>query len=133
MLYCDYDTYAAAGGTMTAEQFAIWAPRASGCIDRLTLGRAKRYAKDEAIAPQLADACARIVDIMANAANAAARGAGLVSAATTDGYSETFIDAAQLHRRMYADAMYALRDALGADEQNLLYGGVCGCSNLAIL
>ena len=40
MLYCDYDTYSAMGGTMSAEQYGLWGPRASRKIDELTLGRA---------------------------------------------------------------------------------------------
>ena len=38
MLYCDYDTYSAMGGTMSAEQYGLWGPRASRKIDELTLG-----------------------------------------------------------------------------------------------
>lgn len=41
MLYCDYDTYSAMGGTMSAEQYGLWGPRASRKIDELTLGRAR--------------------------------------------------------------------------------------------
>ena len=29
MLYCDYDTYSAMGGTMSAEQYGLWGPRAA--------------------------------------------------------------------------------------------------------
>ena len=46
MLYCDYDTYSAMGGTMSAEQYGLWGPRASRKIDELTLGRAEGHAAD---------------------------------------------------------------------------------------
>jgi len=126
MLYCDYDTYTAQGGKKSATEFALWAQRASSMIDRLTFGRAKYYTKDAEIAPQLADACAQIVDLLATSAEAMMRGAsGLASAATNDGYSETFLDAAQQTRRTEAEALYILRNALGSDPKGLCYLGVC--------
>ena len=55
MLYCDYDTYSAMGGTMSAEQYGLWGPRASRKIDELTLGRAEGHAAD--LKTELEDAC----------------------------------------------------------------------------
>lgn len=127
MLYCDYATYQAQGGTKTEAEFPIWARRASAMIDRLTYGRAKYYASDDEVSAQLADACCQIIDLLGSAADVRTRGYGLASAATTDGYSETFLDAAQLTRRTEADAFYILRDALGADTNGLCYLGVCSC------
>lgn len=128
MLYCDYAAYTAQGGTLSEELFPVWARRASALIDRLTMGRAAQYAEDEAIGPQLADACAQLVDLLNGSHAARVRAAsGLGSARTNDGYSETYLDAAQLDRQTAAQARAVLRDALGHDPKNLLYGGVCGC------
>ena len=37
MLYCSYDQYAAAGGSMTEQSFTVLCARASRLIDGLTL------------------------------------------------------------------------------------------------
>lgn len=41
MLYCSYDQYAAAGGSMTEQSFTVLCARASRLIDGLTFGRAE--------------------------------------------------------------------------------------------
>lgn len=53
MLYCDYDTYSAMGGTMSAEQYGLWGPRASRKIRRADPPRAEGHAAD--LETELAD------------------------------------------------------------------------------
>ena len=61
MLYCTYDQYAAAGGTLDEAAFAPLAARASRLIDRMTFGRAEGHAAAcEGCAEALADACIQI-------------------------------------------------------------------------
>ena len=43
MLYCSYDQYAAAGGSMTEQSFTVLCARASRLIDGLTFGRAEPH------------------------------------------------------------------------------------------
>ena len=63
MLYCTYDQYAAAGGTLDEAAFAPLAARASRLIDRMTFGRAAGHAAAcEGCAEALADACIQIID-----------------------------------------------------------------------
>ena len=89
MLYCDYDTYAAMGGAMSAEQYGVWGPRASRKIDELTLGRAEGHAAD--LKTELEDACSQMADAMLQQSNARSRSAGgLLTAASNDGYSESY-------------------------------------------
>lgn len=122
MVYCDYVSYTEAGGTMSCEQFAIWSKRASRLIDRLTYGRASRYA--EALSSELADACAQIADILleqSGAEKAAVRG---VSSASNDGYSESYFDTGTVAKSASRACRRILEDALGNDPYNLLYAGV---------
>ena len=44
MLYCTYDQYAAAGGTVPETAFGVLCSRASRMIDAATFGRAERCA-----------------------------------------------------------------------------------------
>lgn len=123
MLYCDYDAYTAAGGTMTQQQYGVWGPRASRKIDELTLGRAEGHARD--LAAELADACGQMADAMLRQAGARANSAGgLLASASNDGYSETY--AAATGGQGAARELYGiLSDALGADLKGLLYRGCC--------
>lgn len=121
MLYCDYDAYTAAGGSMTEQQYGAWGPRASRKIDELTLGRAERHAED--LAAELADACGQMADAMLRQAQARASCAGgLLASASNDGYSETYATGAVAQKA--ARELYGiLSDALGADPKGLLYRG----------
>ena len=89
MLYCTYDQYAAAGGTVSEAAFGVLCSRASRMIDAATFGRAEPHAAGcEACREALADACAQIVGLLAAASAAGAvPGAASVS---NDGYSVTF-------------------------------------------
>ncbi len=122
MVYCDYTTYQAAGGTMSEDQFRIWAKRASRLIDRLTYGRASRHA--EVLSSELADACAQISDILleqGDAEKAAVRG---VSSASNDGYSESYFETGTVAKSSSRTCRRILEDTLGSDPYNLLYAGV---------
>ncbi len=129
MLYCEYEAYKAAGGTMTEAQYAVWGMRASRQIDRLTCGRASSAlaAHPDPLAEQLADACAQIADLLQANSLAAQRGAaGISGAAATDGYSETYgVDGMKAQTMTRSACRRALADALGSDPYNLLYAGVC--------
>ena len=116
MLYCTYDQYAAAGGTLDEVAFAPLAARASRLIDRMTFGRAEGHAAAcEGCAEALADACIQIID----AANAVPPG---VSSVSNDGVSMTFTSGA-LAERLAAEAQAILANTLGSDPHGLLYRG----------
>ena len=89
MLYCTYDEYLTAGGTVPETAFGVLCSRASRMIDAATFGRAEHHAAGcEACREALADACAQIVGLLAAASAAGAvPGAASVS---NDGYSVTF-------------------------------------------
>ena len=62
MLYCTYDQYQTAGGTLDEAAFTPLCFRASKLIDRATFGRAEAHTKGCAdCAEALAMACASIV------------------------------------------------------------------------
>ena len=66
MLYCTYDQYAAAGGTVPETAFGVLCSRASRLIDSATFGKAEPHAAVcESCRQMLADACAQIVDLLA--------------------------------------------------------------------
>lgn len=74
MLYCTYDQYQTAGGTLDEAAFTPLCFRASKLIDRATFGRAEAHTKGCAdCAEALAMACASIVQSLerAEAARAA--------------------------------------------------------------
>ena len=98
MLYCDYDTYSAMGGTMSAEQYGLWGPRASRKIDELTLGRAEGHAAD--LETELADACAQMADAMQRLAAAKVAAPGL-SSVNVDGYTESYMNPTELAPGIY--------------------------------
>ena len=127
--YCTWEVYRVNGGTLDQTTFDFWAEQASGLIDRLTMGRARPIL---ALAPdpltgQLASACAQMADLLqANSTGLRRAASGITGAATTDGYSEQYMDA-QTASRAAENACYSiLQDALGADTYGLLYQGV-GC------
>lgn len=122
MVYCDYAAYQAAGGTMSAEQFATWGKRASRLIDHLTFGRASHHA--EALADELADACARIADVLMNRAAAEKNAVSGLSSASNDGYSESYTNAGEAAKASASACYRILEEALGCDPYNLLYAGV---------
>lgn len=123
MLYCTYDQYAAAGGTVPETAFGVLCSRASRMIDAATFGRAERHAAGcESCRDALADACGQIIDLLAAAAAVGtAPGAASVS---NDGYSVTFAANASLSAAVRFEAWHVLQNALGADPHGLLYRGI---------
>lgn len=123
MLYCTYDQYAAAGGTVPEAAFGVLCSRASRMIDAATFGRAEAHAAEcEDCRQMLADACAQIVDLFAaQAAVGAVPGAASVS---NDGYSVTFGSNASVTAAARREAYEILRTALGNDPHDLLYRGL---------
>ena len=123
MLYCTYDQYQTAGGTLDEAAFTPLCFRASKLIDRATFGRAEAHAAGcEACREALADACAQIVGLLAAASAAGAvPGAASVS---NDGYSVTFGSNASVTAAARQEAYEIIRTALGSDLHGLLYRGI---------
>ena len=123
MLYCTYDQYTAAGGTVQETAFGVLCSRASRLIEAATFGRAQRHAAGcESCRDALADACAQIVGLLAAASAAGAvPGAASVS---NDGYSVTFGSNASVSASVRQEAAEVIRTALGSDPHGLLYRGL---------
>ena len=122
MLYCTYDQYTAAGGTVPETAFGVLCSRASRMIDAATFGRAETHAAGcEDCRQMLADACAQIVDLFAaQSATGALPGAASVS---NDGWSVNFSANSSLSAAVRREAYSILCSALGADPHGLLYRG----------
>ena len=123
MLYCTYDQYAAAGGTVPETAFSVLCSRASRLIEAATFGRAERHAAGcESCRDALADACGQIINLLAVAsAVSTAPGAASVS---NDGYSVTFGSNASVSAAVRQEAAEIIRTALGNDPPDLLYRGL---------
>lgn len=123
MLYCTYDQYAAAGGTVPETAFGVLCSRASRMIDAATFGRAESHAAGcESCRDALADACGQIINLLAVAsAVGTAPGAASVS---NDGYSVTFGSNASVSAAVRQEAAEIIRTALGNDPHDLLYRGL---------
>lgn len=123
MLYCTYDQYAAAGGTVPETAFGVLCSRASRLIEAATFGRAERHAAGcESCRDALADACGQIINLLAVAsAVGTAPGAASVS---NDGYSVTFGSNASVSAAVRQEAAEIIRTALGNDHHDLLYRGL---------
>lgn len=122
MLYCTYDQYAAAGGTVPETAFGVLCSRASRMIDAATFGRAESHAAGcEACREALADACGQIVGLLA-AASAAGAVPGAASA-SNDGWSVTF-GTGSVSAATRQEAAEIIRTALGNDPHDLLYRGI---------
>lgn len=123
MLYCTYDQYAAAGGTVPETAFSVLCSRASCLIEAATFGRAERHAAGcESCRDALADACGQIINLLAVAsAVGTAPGAASVS---NDGYSVTFGSNASVSAAVRQEAAEIIRTALGNDPHDLLYRGL---------
>ena len=123
MLYCTYDQYVAAGGTVPETAFGVLCSRASRLIEAATFGRAERHAAGcESCRDALADACGQIINLLAVAcAVSPAPGAASVS---NDGYSVTFGSNASVSAAVRQEAAEIIRTALGNDPHDLLYRGL---------
>ena len=122
MLYCTYDQYAAAGGTVSEAAFGVLCSRASRMIDAATFGRAESHAAGcETCREALADACAQIVGLLA-AASAVGAVPG-ASSASNDGWSVTF-GTGSVSAATRQEAAEIIRTALGNDPHDLLYRGI---------
>lgn len=123
MLYCTYDQYAAAGGTVPEAAFGVLCSRASRMIDAATFGRAEHHAAGcEDCRQMLADACAQIVDLFA--AQAAVGAVPGAASGSNDGYSVTFGSNASVTAATRQEAYEIIRTALGSDPHDLLYRGI---------
>ena len=125
MLYCTYEQYREAGGTLDEAAFTPLCFRASKLIDRATFGRAEAHTKGCAdCAEALAMACASIVQSLerAEAARAATGYAPGVTSVNNDGFAVTFSDGA-LAEKQAAEAHSILSGCLGHDSHGLLYRG----------
>lgn len=127
MLYCEYPAYLLHGGGMSDTEYAVWGPRASRKIDRLTFGRAAHALADHPLelTEPLEDACAQLADLLRGQAEAAARLCAGLTGASTDGYSESYsADADAAAAAAESRCRHVLADALGSDRFGLLYAGV---------
>ena len=125
MLYCTYDDYQAAGGTLEQDAFAPLCVRTSKLIDRLTFGRAEAHAMTcERCAGDLRLAAVQIVTLLGQteAAKTSTGYAPGVSSISNDGYAVTFTDGA-LAERTASEARSILAECLGSDPHGLLYRG----------
>ena len=123
MLYCTYDQYAAAGGTVPDTAFGVLCSRASRMIDAATFGRAESHATGcESCREALADACTQIIGLLA-AASAVSTVPG-ASSTSNDGWSVTFGSNASVTEATRQEAYEIIRTALGADPHGLLYRGI---------
>lgn len=122
MLYCTYDEYLTAGGTVPETAFGVLCSRASRMIDAATFGRAESHAAGcETCREALADACAQIVGLLA-AASAVGAVPG-ASSASNDGWSVTF-GTGSVSAATRQEAAEIIRTALGNDPHDLLYRGI---------
>ena len=115
MLYCTYDQYQTAGGTLDEAAFTPLCFRASKLIDRATFGRAEAHTKGCADCSEaLAMACASIVQSLerAEAARAATGYAPGVTSVNNDGFAVTFSDGA-LAEKQVAEAYSILSCCIG--------------------
>lgn len=121
-MYCDFSHYHEQGGTLDGTLFDVWCCRASRKIDQLTYGRASAHA--EALSCELADACAQIIDLLASRSKAYHAGASGLTAASNDGYSESYRGGAEVSVAVDNACRQILVEALGSDPCGLLYRGV---------
>lgn len=122
MLYCTYEQYTAAGGTVPEAAFGVLCSRASRMIDAATFGRAESHAAGcERCREALADACGQIIGLLA-AASAVGTVPG-ASSASNDGWSVTF-GTGSVSAATRQEAAQILRTALGSDPHGLLYRGL---------
>lgn len=122
MLYCTYDEYLTAGGTVPETTFGVLCSRASRMIDAATFGRAESHAAGcEACRVALADACTQIIGLLA-AASAVGAVPG-ASSASNDGWSVTF-GTGSVSAATRQEAAEIIRTALGNDPHDLLYRGI---------
>lgn len=123
MNYCTYTEYQAAGGAVSEQAFGVLCSRASRLIDSATFGKAESHAAVcESCRQRLADACARIVDLLA--AQLAVGAAPGAQSASNDGYTVTFASNASLSAAVRFEAWHVLENALGSDPHGLLYRGI---------
>ena len=113
MLYCTYDQYAAAGGTVPETAFGVLCSRASRLIEAATFGRAEHHAAG----------CEACREALADAASAAGAVPGAASV-SNDGYSVTFGSNASVSAAVRQEAAEVIRTALGSDPHGLLYRGL---------
>ena len=121
-MYCNFSHYHEQGGTLEGAAFETWCRRASRKIDHLTFGRAPAHA--EALSCELADTCAQIIDLLASRSKAYHAGANGLTAASNDGYSESYQGGAEVSAAVDNACRQILAEALGSDPYGLLYRGV---------
>lgn len=128
MIYCTYDEYQAAGGTLEESTFDIYVARASRLIDGLTFGRAETHVEEcDRCRVALSDACVQVVQLITaaqNAVNVNGYSPG-VSSVSNDGFSVSFSGTDSMTANVQSEAWTILRLCLGDDPHDLLYRGIC--------
>lgn len=122
--YCSYEDYASGpfSHSLSEDEWSLWATKASSVIDSFTYGRASRHR--EALAAELAYACAQIAEVMKRNYTATMAAVSGLAGASNDGYSETYSAAGDVRKSAGKVCYSILEEALGADPYGLLYAGV---------
>lgn len=123
MIYCTYDEYQAAGGSLEASAFDVYAARASRLIDGITFGRAETHVEEcDRCKAALSDACVQVIQLLAAVtANGYAPGVASVS---NDGYAVTFSGTSSMTASVQGEVRDIIRSCLGNDPHGLLYRGI---------
>lgn len=121
MAYATYDFYVDSyyGDTLTPENFDKYASRASDYIDRITMGRAAGYVKDDAVTK----ACCAIADQIFRISEAKTRvAAGEIASEHVGSHSVTYRSYAEIITSLEAEL--ANLAAVYLANTGLLYRGI---------
>ena len=127
MIYCTYDEYQAAGGSLEASAFDVYAARASRLIDGITFGRAEAHVEEcDRCKAALSDACVQVIQLLAAAQNAVTASGYTpgVASVSNDGYAVTFSSTGGMTASVQGEARDIIRSCLGNDPHGLLYRGI---------
>lgn len=131
MTYCGYATYTLyyPEDQELTKSFSGLAVRASGLIDRATMGRTgELFAmldEDDETSQAISLACATIVNALWQQEKAKGKTAGgAVTSANTDGYSESYASPDVSRSALQNTVRDVLAECLGADPYGLLYRGI---------
>lgn len=138
-MFADYDFYTSEyGGSLTEDEFRVYANRASYYIDSYTLGRASKYLETtqlreccDAVRKKLAMACCAVTEVMASTEKATAMSEASGSSSAI--FQSETVGAHSVTYRTGADVDKALRErvdgVLGVylAGTGLLYRGIPTC------
>lgn len=126
MIYCTYDEYQTAGGTLDEAAFDVCAARASRMIDSITFDRAETHVEScDRCRVALSDACIQIIGILVSTQNTFFNlgYAPGVASVSNDGLSVSFSGAGTFTASARSEARQIVQSCLGSDPHSLLYRG----------